>query len=517
MARTEPIHHNDRFSWRQSGRWLVILAIGLAVLGMILAIQQSGSLSHILQAQAQHRAVQIANDVQDRFDRELDVVVKAVASCREKLPGNTWQAPEGWAPWIDGLYLWDAQTLRVLEPPEDAPADLELQVVSRLSTKFARAELAQGRFAEGFLRDIDDRHATIFACRWVSDNGSVPVLAVARILLERLRQGIIEPLISPSDGLELTDAVYGSAPWSQPMFGVASSWAIRPTAGSLREQRNTIIWQTLGYLSLTILALATLLVAMWYLQRLARREVALAEMKANFVADVSHELKTPLATIQLFSETLQSGRVKSEEKQQEYYATIIRETTRLTNLINNILDFSRIEAGRREFALASTDIGRVIRDTYEAYRPQLDHKQFEHHLTIEDGLPRVDADRDAISRVLLNLMGNAVKYSGDERYLAIEVACDTQRDRDGVLVSVHDHGIGIRPEDHGQLFEGFFRAADDRVRERGGTGLGLALVKRIVDAHHGSVHVEPRLVKGTTFRVFLPASENVDMSDNQSR
>jgi signal transduction histidine kinase len=109
-------------------------------------------------------------------------------------------------------------------------------------------------------------------------------------------------------------------------------------------------------------------------------------------------------------------------------------------------------------------------------------------------------------------MSNAVKYSGEERYLAVEVTNDTQRGCRGVLISVHDHGIGIRPEDRAHLFDGFFRAADSRVRERGGTGLGLALVKHIVDAHHGSLHVESRLVKGTTFRVFLPASENVETS-----
>ncbi|MDO8632601.1 MAG: HAMP domain-containing sensor histidine kinase [Phycisphaerales bacterium] len=264
--------------------------------------------------------------------------------------------------------------------------------------------------------------------------------------------------------------------------------------------------QTAVYLGLTVLALAALIFAIWFVMRLARREIALAELKSNFVADVSHELKTPLALIRLYAETLQSGRVPTEEKRQEYYAVIARESTRLTNLINDILDFAKIEAGRKTYELQPTDVIQVVRDAYEAYRPQLDHHAFEHHLTIDPNVPRIDADADAISQVLVNLINNAFKYSQDEKYLAIDVAADVRRGRRGVLISVHDRGIGIRPEDRARLTEGFFRAPDDRVRQQGGTGLGLALVKRIVEAHNGSLDIESRLVRGSSFRVFLPAS-----------
>lgn len=258
------------------------------------------------------------------------------------------------------------------------------------------------------------------------------------------------------------------------------------------------------------LVLAALLTVIWLVMRVARKEMALAELKSRFVADVSHELKTPLAVIRLYAETLQSGRIIEEEKRQEYYAIIARESERLTNLINNILDFARIEAGRKEYALKPTDVGLVVRECHEDYRAELERQGFQHHLTIAPDLPPVDADRDAVTQVLLNLMNNAVKYSGEDRYLAVEVTRDTRRGRHGVLISIHDRGIGVRPEDRAQLFEGFYRSADTRVRERGGTGLGLALVKHIVDTHQGSIDVESRLVKGTTFRVFLPASETAD-------
>jgi signal transduction histidine kinase len=292
--------------------------------------------------------------------------------------------------------------------------------------------------------------------------------------------------------------------WTVPVTGVLRFWAIKPTESFLRSQQSAVFRQTMFYLSLTVLSLAILLIAMWFLVRVARYEVALAKLKANFVADVSHELKTPLALIRMFGETLQSGRVASEEKRNEYYEIITREATRLTNLINNILDFARIEAGKKQYTMQPTDIAAVVRQTYQTYAPQLDHAQFEHHFSADADLPWVDADADAISQAVLNLISNAQKYSDDEPYIAIDVTKDTRRGRHGVLISVHDRGLGIRPEDRARLAEGFFRADDDRVRERAGTGLGLALVRHIVHAHGGSLQVESRLVKGSTFRIFLP-------------
>ena len=275
----------------------------------------------------------------------------------------------------------------------------------------------------------------------------------------------------------------------------------------MQEQRGRVLAQTVAYMGLTLLALLTLLAAMWFLIRVVRREIALATMKSNFVADVSHELKTPLALIRLFGETLQSGRVTNPEKQREYYQIITRESTRLTNLIDNILDFSRIDAGRKEYLFAPVDPAQVVRETYNAYRAELDHKGFTHELKLEEPLPYIRADRDSVAQVLLNLMNNAVKYSPEERDLRISVGRDTRRGRHGVLISIADRGIGIKPEDRAHLFEGFFRAADGEVRRQRGTGLGLAVVKHIVDAHQGSLDVESRLVKGTTFRIFLPAAE----------
>lgn len=311
----------------------------------------------------------------------------------------------------------------------------------------------------------------------------------------------------------LTDrAVDQAAYWARqaaaetPLSPDTTARSFVPTEDFIQQQERTIITYTLVYVGLSVASLGTLLLAMWMLLRLVRREMALAELKANFVADVSHELKTPLALIRLFAETLQSGRIPSEEKKQEYYAVILRESNRLTSLINNILDFARIEAGRKEYQLQPTDVAAVVSETYETYKPQLEHEGFSHRLTIDLNLPPVDADRDAIAQIVVNLINNAIKYSKEEKEVSIELTPDTRRGRRGVLISVHDRGIGINPEDRLRLTEGFFRASDPHVRERGGTGLGLALVRHIVEMHHGHLDIETRLVKGSTFRVFLPAS-----------
>jgi signal transduction histidine kinase len=330
----------------------------------------------------------------------------------------------------------------------------------------------------------------------------------AGVNAEKLKDEILRPLIGRDEGLELVSAASTGVSWAFGLSGLMKAWAIQPTAEFLAEQRSIVSGQTMTYIGLTLIALVTLIGAAWFLVRVARRDIALAELKSNFVADVSHELKTPLALIRLFAETLQTGRIADEAKRQEYYAVIARESTRLTNLINNILDFARLEAGRRAYHFEIGDVTGVLRETYESYRPELDRHSFEHHFCAVAGLPRVRIDRDAMAQVLVNLMNNAVKYSSDEKYLLIDIHRDTRRGRHGVLISVEDRGIGIRPEDRARVFEGFFRAADGRVQGQGGTGLGLSLVKHTIEAHGGTMDVESRLVRGTAFRLFLPAAES---------
>jgi signal transduction histidine kinase len=230
-----------------------------------------------------------------------------------------------------------------------------------------------------------------------------------------------------------------------------------------------------------------------------RRELHLSRLKSDFVANVSHELKTPLALIRLFAETLELGRVPTDDKKRQYYQVINKESQRLAQLINNILDFSRIEAGRKEYRFAKTDVGRIVHDVVEAYRFQIEQQGFELEVHVADDLPEILVDKEAVGQALLNLVNNAVKYSRDVKWMRIEA----RRDGERVLISVADKGIGVAKSEHLKIFEKFYRAEDSLVHETKGSGLGLSLVKHIMEAHGGAVMVDSAAGKGSTFTLVL--------------
>lgn len=230
------------------------------------------------------------------------------------------------------------------------------------------------------------------------------------------------------------------------------------------------------------------------------RELALAKLKSDFVSNVSHELRTPLALIRLYAETLEMGRITGHGKQQEYYEIIRKESERLTSLINNILDFSRIESGKKEYTFRETNVADLVRSTLESYRFEIEQNGFEFEQKIDNDVPPLLVDREAIARSLLNLVNNAVKYSSNEKYLAVRL----YRHSNGVNLEVVDHGIGIPAKDHLKIFEKFYRVGDPLVHNTKGSGLGLSLVRHIVKAHGGDVAVESEPGKGSRFIITLP-------------
>ncbi len=233
-----------------------------------------------------------------------------------------------------------------------------------------------------------------------------------------------------------------------------------------------------------------------------RRELHLSRLKSDFVANVSHELKTPLALIRLFAETLELGRVPNDDRKKQYYQVINKESQRLTQLINNILDFSRIEAGKKGYRFAKTDVGRVVAEVVEAYRFPIEQQGFRFDVKLADELPEIEVDKEALSQALLNLVNNAIKYSRDEKWIGIEARQDGER----VLISVADRGIGVARPEQEKIFDKFYRAEDSLVHETKGSGLGLSLVRHIIDAHGGAVRVESAPGKGSTFTLDLPVT-----------
>jgi signal transduction histidine kinase len=252
---------------------------------------------------------------------------------------------------------------------------------------------------------------------------------------------------------------------------------------------------------ITLGALSVLLVGGLVLTyRSVSKEVALARLKSDFVSNVSHELRTPLALIRLYAETLELGRIKTREKYDEYYRIIRKESERLTALINNILDFSRIEAGRAKYDFRKTDLADLVTNTLDTYRDQIDEQGFTFEQSIEPGIPPVEVDREAIARSLVNLVNNALKYSDRDRFIGVKLYR-----ADGVLkLEVADRGIGIARSEQARIFEKFYRAGDPLVHNTKGSGLGLSLVRHIAHAHGGEIEVESAPGKGSTFTLTLP-------------
>lgn len=254
---------------------------------------------------------------------------------------------------------------------------------------------------------------------------------------------------------------------------------------------------------------AVLVAGIVLMLRGAQRELRLSQMKSDFVSNVSHELKTPLASIRLFGELLRSGRVASPEKVREYGSLIETEGRRLSQLITNILDFSRIESARRPYAREPVDLGALVKDTLERFEVAVKHQGF----TIDFRPPAkpvvTRGDAGALGQAVFNLVDNALKYSKDDRRLEVELSCDGA---EGMLV-VRDHGVGIPKDEQEKIFDRFHRVSTGLVHEVRGSGLGLSIVKQVVEAHRGRIEVQSEVGKGSAFTVYLPCLEDAEAVD----
>jgi signal transduction histidine kinase len=231
-----------------------------------------------------------------------------------------------------------------------------------------------------------------------------------------------------------------------------------------------------------------------------RRAYKLSRLKTDFVANISHELRTPLTSVRLFAETLRQGRVQGAE-QQECLDQLANEAQRLSGLVEKLLDWSRLESGRKSLKRERTDLRGLFDHVQEIFRAQQLGTTFQTEL--DPGLPQVAVDRDAMAQAVLNLLHNAVKYTGPDKRIRLR----GRRGEDGtVAIEVADNGVGIRPHERKRIFERFYRADDLLSRHTEGTGLGLAIAKRIVEAHGGRIEVESQEGKGSTFRIELPAT-----------
>jgi signal transduction histidine kinase len=351
----------------------------------------------------------------------------------------------------------------------------------------------------------------------VRGRDGVPLLAVVTRNVDAVRRDVFEPTLAGLEAPTIVAVVDGAGRpvWSRepveraeplltiPMREALPGWRValyQPPGGApAAAVRRQVMLFTAAF-ALLLATIAVGVVATW---RLVRRETEMARLKADFVANVSHDLKTPLSVIRMFAETLELGRVRDDAARQEYYRVITQESERLSRLIENVLDFSRIDGGRRTYVRRPSAVEPLVRETLDAFGYPLAQQGFEVEVTVAAGLPDVAIDRDAVAQALANLVDNAIKYAGDRKVLRV----DARGEAGHVVIAVADEGIGIPPEEHARIFEKFYRVGRSETQGRRGSGVGLALVRHVVDAHGGDVAVESRPGAGSRFTMRLPVEE----------
>ncbi|TET31763.1 MAG: HAMP domain-containing histidine kinase [Planctomycetota bacterium] len=273
-------------------------------------------------------------------------------------------------------------------------------------------------------------------------------------------------------------------------------WAVaflRDVSVLSRLTSETRIW-------VIIASAIALLIGVYFTSRTVSKQMKIARLQSDFVSNVTHELKTPLTSIQMFVETLQMGRVRDEEEEKECLDIISSETLRLSRLIDRVLTFARVERGMREFHFRWAWVEDIIRETIAVFKTQVKHERIQMNVQIDPKLPKLWVDPDAVREVLLNLFSNAVKYSKDEKRIQVVARQGVKY----VYIDVRDFGIGISKWERKQIFEKFYRSDSRLAREVEGTGLGLTISLQIAKTHGGDIKVVSHKGRGSTFALILP-------------
>ena len=289
------------------------------------------------------------------------------------------------------------------------------------------------------------------------------------------------------------------------------SFTLDPSVDRSVTARWALLWWF--YLFALLLVLGVSLFGGYLLWRDFNRDLKMAEERSHFIAGVSHELRTPLTAIRMYAETLAMGRATSPEISKQYIETILTEGERLSRLVENVLDFAKIEQGKRLYRFRRCSLQEVVRTAVQTLERPLAEQGFAVKMEIDDAVPDLQADSDAMMRAVLNLLSNAMKYSGKSR--EIEVRLGLRRNL--AVIRVRDHGFGLPEVEQQQIFEKFYRAPQPEGESVPGTGLGLTLVKHVAEEHGGGVEVKSRPGEGSTFSIVLPLDRERDFKASNGK
>lgn len=271
--------------------------------------------------------------------------------------------------------------------------------------------------------------------------------------------------------------------------------AINPEA--LQTAQNRRIF---GYFVIILAVVATSVIGVVLTYQLVTRELDAARVKTDFAANVSHELRSPITQIRLKGEALQLDLLTNDEERQEHYDAIVRESERLSRLVDNVLDFAAIERGVKRYTRRPEDLIDIVEAAVQNEASRFAANEIQVEINIPADLPVLWVDRVALSQVFTNLLSNAAKYGGEGKWVGV----DARTERDHVVISVSDRGMGISPDDQAHIFDDFFRSSRPEVRRRKGTGIGLTIVRYIVEAHGGTISVTSAPGRGSSFIFQLP-------------
>jgi two-component system phosphate regulon sensor histidine kinase PhoR len=496
------------------------IVVGVLVLGGV-TFRTTFQIEKLRQQSVVEATLSLANEKVDRLDKRIieednAVLEKAELTALASLTRRWLPTASRETPTVRAILVLDPQspTHDVLAfasrggggPEDDAFRRL---LVERVYPDFSLAE----PFDE--LRHLHKVYAgqSYLISYSLRTNGAHPYLVVAWHDVPRIVHEILPRLFSDAAGSSRVNVIDedGRVVFGPPLRGgdftvgrpfptTLYNWRLQVTLASAQElgarveRRRVLEMVMVGLSCIVVIAGMTVVIVA------AERERRLSALKSDFVANVSHELKTPLSLVRMFGELLLSGRVASDDKRREYLQIIVNESERLTALIENVLDFAKFERGKSAFEFHEGNVGQAVARAVDVYRYRAEREGVEVDLAIDPAIPATMFDERALELLLMNLMDNALKYAKEGKRVVIGVH---SRGED-LEIRVADRGPGIPAAERRRIFDRFVRGSAGAAKQVRGSGIGLALVKHIAESHGGKAWVESEVGEGSTFVVTLP-------------